>query len=158
MVFRWCSETDGVGCQQGMWTSTSGVAQSKRALSHKQEGERERERDMSNACYFPCTYMYCTTIYLWPHSPKPMQALSLVWTTGKRVCSLHQSTFFSQQSAVKVRIYTGKAACILMRERECVWTWDIERDRTQQDATQHAAHRRTNSNPTQMWRILLKRF
>ena len=63
---------------------------------------------VSNACYFPCTYMYCTVqpyIYLWPHWPKPMQAFRAL---------------YSQQTAVKMRIYTGKATCILMRERESV--------------------------------------
>ena len=62
------------------------------------------------------------------------------------MCSLHQSTFFSQQTAVKMRTYTGKATCILRkRERESAWTCDIdnERDRTQHDATRHAAHRLT---------------
>ena len=56
MVFRWCSDADGVGCQQGMWTSTSGVAQSKRALSHKQEGEKERARHVE--CMLLSMYLH----------------------------------------------------------------------------------------------------
>ena len=61
-----------------------------------------------------CKFIYIY-IYLCLHCPKPIQALSLARCElqEKRVCCLQQSTI-AYKATAKVRIYTGKATCVLM--------------------------------------------